>query len=380
MATLVAAPAWAGQYLVSPGDSWDHLAAKVQPGDEIILMPGDHKPAALPGLTGRPGRPIIIRGLSHEKPSTIEAVRDGLKLFGARYVVIKDVKIVGARINGIMLTPPEEYTSGEPVEASVTLSNVSIENTGPEGNRHAVRIEGVTDVDIELCTFRGWAGSAIFIDAASRINVRECLFQGKPEYTQRSGIAIRGGATYVRISDCTFVESGAFAVEIGGVGRTKFTPPSAELEKRADVKPPLAADVYVSRCTVRGSACPVHFYGAMRSTVRNSTFHRPRQWALAVDVESPDPTEVPSSKITYGSNLIVWEPGDLQRLVRVGSAYKAPILTLEENLWWSPQDATELGRWPETPAFPQIVDVDPALDDMLRPTTIQAELFGSVSP
>ena len=53
----------AGQRLVGPGDDWSGFdATSVTAGDEIILMPGQHRPGLLRGLKGTPG-PMNLTGL-----------------------------------------------------------------------------------------------------------------------------------------------------------------------------------------------------------------------------------------------------------------------------------------------------------------------------
>lgn len=55
---------FADQHLVSSGQEWSRLAGVVRPGDEIVLLPGVHRPATLFGLPGGAGRisPSSTRG------------------------------------------------------------------------------------------------------------------------------------------------------------------------------------------------------------------------------------------------------------------------------------------------------------------------------
>ena len=129
----LAVPAHARQYLVGPGDNWKHIAPSLRPGDEIILMPGRHKSCVLQGIQGTGKRPIVIRGLTPDKPSLIVAKAEGLRLVGVKHVIIKDVVISGARINGISVLPSLEpgATRDGPWKSHLTLQNVTIERTGP---------------------------------------------------------------------------------------------------------------------------------------------------------------------------------------------------------------------------------------------------------
>ncbi|MEY4942974.1 MAG: hypothetical protein RL254_1155, partial [Planctomycetota bacterium] len=51
----------ASQFLVQPGQTWQHILADVKPGDEIIFPAGFHVAQVIEGLQGTREKPIFIR-------------------------------------------------------------------------------------------------------------------------------------------------------------------------------------------------------------------------------------------------------------------------------------------------------------------------------
>ena len=162
----------AGQILVAPGQTWEDIALRVKPGDEVILMPGIHRPATIENLRGTKRRPIIIRGLDENNPSTIDAKTYGIRLVRPRHVILSDLIIDGAMVNGILIdnsappgetrNPNEENDQAEPY-GNITIRNVHVDRTGVRGQRHAIFLIGMANIRIEGCRISGWAGSGIEI-------------------------------------------------------------------------------------------------------------------------------------------------------------------------------------------------------------------------
>ncbi len=84
------------QHLVAPGHDWVSVAARVRPGDQIVLMPGRHRPGTLKGLEGTWAKPIIIGGLSPDNPAIIVAERYGIRLRRPRHLILQNLRITGA--------------------------------------------------------------------------------------------------------------------------------------------------------------------------------------------------------------------------------------------------------------------------------------------
>jgi hypothetical protein len=384
---LLASSAGATQHLVRPGDDLELLDERLKPGDEIILMPGEHRPAMFESAQGTRERPIIIRSLDPANPSTIEASTYGLRLRNPRHVRISDLNIIGATIHGIFLEGDADEPAGDAEgketpaapAGDVILSRVAVIDTGPKGLRHAIHARHLLTVRIEECRIEGWAGSAIELVACEDVEIRDCRFNGKEEFAQITGVRARAGSDRVRIDRCRFTDAGEQAVCLGGQSElAEFHPPPTEETKPASVFE--AARVQVTDCTFVNGRCALAFVHTERCTVRNCTILRPRHAVVSVRREQEDPRFAPTTNCTFGSNLIVWEEGDLTVLTHLAGGATTEGITLEDNLWWSPDfeaQKDELGPFPGAAAFPQVTDLDPKLDENLKPTAEEARLYGA---
>ncbi len=371
------APAAGTQHLVSPGNSWEHLADRARPGDRIILLPGRHRPASFNGLQGAPGKPIRIGGLDPSNPGIVMAGREGLRFQQPQHLVIENLIITGATMRGLVINGgPGQGETREPWPAHVTLRNVTVQRTGPRGDRHAIDLTGLSDLQIEDCHVEGWGGAGINLVGCHTVTISKCTIKGLADHSQSVGIMMRGGCTGVRITDCVIEGATERGVSIGG--RTDVAdfwprmpddaPPGSRFEAR---------DVTVLRCVLVGSECPVAFVSCDDAFVRYSTIVRPRRWATCMIKENDDARVAPPHHAVLGNALIVWEPGDLEQSVHIGEGIDPKPLYLEANLWWSPEPLEQLLDLPGIRHRPQITSIDPKLDERLRPTEKRAWGFGA---
>ncbi|MEE9131345.1 MAG: right-handed parallel beta-helix repeat-containing protein [Phycisphaerales bacterium] len=381
---------WATQHLVSPGQDWQELAARVHPGDEIILMPGRHRPATLDRLQGKQGKPITIRALDPERPSVIEASRYGLVLHKPQHVVIENIIITGATICGLLVddldstaaqnpTEPALSAPRKPWRANLVIRNVSVTNTGPQGKRHAIELSGLQDVRIHDVHIEGWGGSGLELIGCHGVTVESCRFIAREDYSQLHAIQIRAGSERVNIMQCHFQGISEAVVMVGGLSKLREFRP--EIPPDADSRSHYEARfVQLQRCTFLGGACPIVLAHCDDTLMRNSTFIRPRHAVLCTTSEQTDHRIAPARRAIFGGNLLVWEPGDLRRLVDIAPADDAQSFVFEESLWWSTEPAEQRARLRKLPGArqtPQITDLDPKLDDELRPTEPKAAQFGA---
>jgi hypothetical protein len=95
--------------------------------------------------------------------------------------------------------------------------------------------------------------------------------------------------------------------------------------------------------------------------------------------EQTDPRITPGWNISIGANLVTWRKGDLQKLIDLSKAIPDQQIHFEENLWWSDQtleDRQKSVTLPGPSNWPQVLDVDPRLDDDRRPGSEPAQRFG----
>lgn len=385
---LLACTAWAGmQHLVAPGESWDTLSAKVQPGDEIILMPGRHKPAVFEKLQGTKDAPITIRGLDPENPAVIGATRHGILITDPKYITIENLEITGASIAGIALRSLPKVNSAASSEgdsqlnaAHVRLRNVTITKIGPNGRRDALEILGQDQVSVEKCKFEGWGGAAIAILASSNIRIDDCRFKALADHSQIETILLRTGVNRVDITNCRFELGGAPAITAGGKSDpAAFQPAIADDAKAGSVFE--ARQIQIMHCLFLDAQAPIVMRSADAVLVRACTFVRPRACMVMIEHQHDDPRFAVSARLDFGDNIVVWNANDLLIRVAVGDErYDLRNITYDRNVWWSdetPEQRAKLGEFQGGLVSDQIVDVDPKLDDAFKPTNPDVQNFGA---
>ena len=365
--------ALAVQHLIRPGDDWQSLGPRLRPGDEIILMPGQHRGATFDQIAGNPKRPIIIRGADPANPSTIEAGREGLRIKLASHVVIRNLAVTGATVHGINLEAAADAGAG-----NIRIESVRIAKTGPRGARHGISLRNMSNVQINDCLIEGWGGSAIEVVTCTDVSVDGCTFKGLADHAQQVGVRVRGLSSLVEINDCRFEQAGAIAISIGAVSNVNDLPLS-KVEGAKEGSLTEASSVRVQRCSIVGSQCGVAFINASESAVRNTTFFRQAKCVFALGAEQSDTRFSPGVRNAFARNVIVWEAGDLQLLAEVSPQIDQTKFILDSNLWWSTQsleERTKLGTLPGKEILPQVYDVDPVLNDFHRVTAANADGFG----
>ncbi|MBT8487077.1 MAG: right-handed parallel beta-helix repeat-containing protein [Phycisphaerales bacterium] len=376
------APSVATHHLISPGERWETLAEKIKPGDELILMPGKHRAARFDTIVGEADAPVIVRSADPANPAVIHAERYGIEIGHARHVQIRDLSITGATINGVRLGSTASGDDEKTRSRIVHLANLKITKTGRKGQRHAVYVEHTDRLTIEGLVIESWAGSGIEIVGCTEVRIEGCTLRGDSDPTPAAGIRVRGGSDRVRIDKCELTDTGDQGIAIGGLTKLDaFDPPLDPAAEAGSLTE--ASRVHVSRCVIRNGLCAVSFVNAERSSVSNCTLLRPRRTVLSIRRDQTDPRFASVRNCTFGSNLIVWEPGDLASLGHIGPATDDATVYLEENLWWSSdlaEAAADLGAFPGEEQFAQLTELDPALDDTLKPTVASAELFGAHAP
>jgi hypothetical protein len=79
-------------------------------------------------------------------------------------------------------------------------------------------------------------------------------------------------------------------------------------------------------------------------------------------------------------NIITWTAGDFKQLTSISPKINTDLFVLEENVWWSGQtseDIKKLGTFPGKQQSPQILDLDPKLNDAFKPGEPALKNFGA---
>ena len=385
---FICGPTLAVQHLVAPGESWQDRAARMRPGDELILMPGKHKPGLIEVLVGTPQLPITIRGVDAEHPAEIIAEREGLRIRQPRHVRIANMVITGGSVAGITLGSPAGNPEFE--ISDIEVRNVAIRRVGPKGQRHGVALVGLNTVTVENVRVEGWGGSGIDVAACRDVRLTHCSLKGLEEHSQLYGIRVRTGSRQVQIEHCRFDQAGSIAVCLGGASNVEDFLPAVP----TDAEPRSVAEasyVNVENCFIIDAPCAVAYVSAAECAVRRNTIVRPRRSVLAILSESLDERISPGRNNIFGGNIVTWEAGDVKMYAEVSPKADTKSFSLETNLWWSPEPAEQRDKIvptaadkPGVPEIPsgrnegQVTQVDPKLDSKLTPTADAAQAFGAI--
>ncbi len=369
------------QHLISPGGDMRPILEKIEPGDEILLLPGRHLPIRLNSVKGTREEPITIRSLDPAEPSVIMKADVGIHMIDAAHIRISDIIIDQPTSAGIIIEASRAQGMESPATGSVAVERVRVRGVGvgQQGQRPAVRVDAVKDVAIKHCQFKGWCGIGCDIVASENVTFQHCDFIAGDRTAESMAMRMRAGSETVHVEQCHFEKCGVEAALLigGATGREQFIP-AITGEIKADARYEARA-ITVAGCTFIDQACPFIFAHADRVTVRNNTIVRPQRYVMAALQASDDPAVASNRHLTFGQNLITWRAGKLSGLLLLDQANKDVSLAFEENLWWSDDPVAVRSRMIPGIArqqFPQVLDIDPKLDDTLRPQIASAQQFG----
>ncbi len=135
------------QYPVQPGDDYREVLRRLQPGDELVFMPGVHERAAVLALNGTADRPITLRG--ERDPQ------------GRRPIV---------RYSG------QEHNLWRLEGKHVVIRDLELHAT----HSYAIRVDRADHVRIENCIFRDCGAGCLSANTADvdALHVFRCYFTG----------------------------------------------------------------------------------------------------------------------------------------------------------------------------------------------------------
>ncbi len=132
---------------VEPGEDYRRAVNRLQPGDELVFLPGVHERAVILDLAGEPDRPITLRGRLDDqgRPPIVQFTGRGHNLWRlrGRHIVIRDLELHAT-------------------------------------NAYAIRVDRADHVRIENCTFRDCGGGDLSANTADvhALHVFGCTFTG----------------------------------------------------------------------------------------------------------------------------------------------------------------------------------------------------------
>ncbi|MDA0577548.1 MAG: right-handed parallel beta-helix repeat-containing protein [Verrucomicrobia bacterium] len=157
----------AGQTRIDAGQSIEVAAARLEPGDTLVLKPGIYRQSVtLAGLRGERKRPITLRG---EVGAVIEpSERDGILIMGdgrSEHLVLEGITVRGAKRAGIVVNGSRH----------VTIRNCSLIDNGIWGIQ-TIMSDHVTVEDCQLSGSRTQHG--VYFSTTDHPILRRCHIFG----------------------------------------------------------------------------------------------------------------------------------------------------------------------------------------------------------
>jgi hypothetical protein len=203
-----------------------------QPGATIRLAPGNYGSGiGVKDLNGTKDKPIVITGADARNRPLFAGGNEAIHFINCNYITLRDIKVSGCSGNGINA---DDGGSFDTPSRGMVFENVTIENVGPTGNRDGLKLSGLDYFVVRNCRISGWGGSAIDMVGCHDGVIERCQFLGKQGFSQSTGIQTKGGSENIMIKQNFFKNAGGRAVNIGGsTGLQYFRPTLRDYEAKA---------------------------------------------------------------------------------------------------------------------------------------------------
>ncbi|MHC4282016.1 MAG: hypothetical protein ACYSWZ_03445, partial [Planctomycetota bacterium] len=119
-----------------------NVLRKAQDIDSILLAPGEYRGGIyINNISGQADNPITIRGTDPKnRPVFSGGGSQAIHMADCSYITLANIKVQGYSANGINI---DDGGSFETPSHHIVVENVTILNTGPTGNRDALKMSGV---------------------------------------------------------------------------------------------------------------------------------------------------------------------------------------------------------------------------------------------
>lgn len=352
MLPLAIAGADPGAVIVRDEAQLRNAIAELKPGSIVRIAPGNYQPGlSARDVRGTAQKPVLIEALDPENPPVFEGGNEAWHLTDVSHFTLRGLVCRKQKNNGINI---DDGGSIETPSEHVTLDQLHIEDTGPDGNFDAIKCSGVEHLKITACRISGWGGQAIDFVGCHHAEISDCEITGKPGFSQHTGPQFKGGCSEVWMHHCRLTNTGQRPIQIGGsTGLEYFRPKDAPYEARA---------IRVEDNLIIGGDCAVAFTGADRSSFSHNTIVRPEKWILRILQETREPRFVRCGDNTFSNNLIIFERSKVAAIANIGPDTRAESFTFSRNHWFA-ADAPAQSR-PDLPApeTEAVHGVDPDLD------------------
>lgn len=353
IALLMPSSVFSGTVIVRDDAQLREALAGLQAGSIVRIAPGNYRPGlSVRDVRGTPEQPVLVEALDPKSPPLFEGGNEAWHLSDISHFTLRGLVCRKQTGNGVNVDDGGSFdTPGD----HVTLENLQVEDTGPDGNFDAIKCSGIEHLKITDCRIAGWGGQAIDFVGCHHSEIARCEITGKPGFSQHTGPQFKGGCSDVWMHHCRLTNAGARPIQIGGsTGLDYFRPIDAPYEAR---------DIRVEDNVIVGGECAVTFTGADKSSCSHNTIVRPDKWILRILQENRDKRFVQCGDNAFSNNLIVFERAKIRTVANVGPETRAESFKFAGNHWFA-ADAPDQSR-PDLPATESegICGVNPELDE-----------------
>ena len=341
----------AAEVLVRDSSQLRAAVGEARPGTTIVLAPGVYQGNIyVRGIAGTEQAPIVIAGADPNRPPVFSEGRQAIHLADCSHLILRNLKVVGFPGNGINI---DDGGSFETPAHHVTLENVTILETGPEGNHDALKMSGVDHFKIRKCHFEGWGGSGIDMVGCHHGVVEDCTFIGREGFSQSNAVQLKGGTENVLVQTCLFKNAGERAINLGGsTGLQFFRPKVGDYE---------AKNITIAGNRFVGGPAPIAWVTADGGHVHHNTIVCPQNWILRILQETKDSRFRLCHHGVFENNLVIYN-STIRDFVNVGPGTAPETFTFCRNAWHN----LDGSRKPVLPAaeknglYQVQLDLDPA--------------------
>jgi len=326
--------ATAGDVVVGDTSALRSALRSLEPGVRVLVEPGVYEGGLyVGGLSGSPGRPIVIGGRDPNNPPEFRGGGQAIHLSDCSHIVLRNLKVRGFPSNGVNI---DDGGAFDTPAHHIVLENITILETGPRGNHDALKMSGVDDFVVRRCRFEGWGGSGIDMVGCHRGVVEDCVFVGRQGFEQSNAVQLKGGTTDILVQCCLFRDAGQRAINLGGsTGLEYFRPRVDHYE---------ASRITVAGNRFIGSMAPIAWVTADGGHVHHNTIITPDKWVLRILQETRDQRFRPCHDGVFEQNLVVFD-SRVGVFVNVGPGTSPETFRFTGNIWYD----LEAGRKPELP-------------------------------
>lgn len=357
----------ARQFLVQPGQTWKHVIADLEPGDEVVFPPGFHVPQVIDGLRGTAERPIFLRSRDRV-PAAVVCESEGWTLRRPQHVIIENLLFINPNAAALTIdgTAPDGQPTATPWRAEVTVRNCTVTSNRKDEGQDAFRVRNASDVRLDKLRVDGWNDAAVDLENARRVLVRALMAVPTDGMRSSAGIRVGGSSGEISVTGCAFNKRIADGVIVGS-GAREGEPAPLPVER-----------MRIDRCIFEDPGCAVRIANVRDLVISRATIVNPTRAIY----EIPDDA-VAVSEVLVEKCLGYWTPGMLARFSPHPDRIPATAVTLADNLWHSrelPEAWDVLGAPFGYQSAGQVTQLDPGIDvQTLKPRNGEAIRFGAFS-